>query len=147
MSLFLVYFETNNSQKGWENFSHKEKEEKIKDTFSIVNQQKDMLTIESISIFFENKHLDGYVIHDGISSDKIIEKKINTPVILTQRKIICDFIERRRTFPKIIYLYFHLFNDSVEKLFISSNVEKEILVNKITETISFLKKEILYVIL
>ena len=105
-----------------------------------------MLTIEGISVFFENKHLEGYIIYDGISSDKIIEKKINTPSVLTQRKIICDFIERRRAFPKIIYLYFHLFNDSVEKLRINPNVEKEILVNELTETISFLKKEILYVI-
>ena len=147
MSVFLVYFETNNSMCNWSNFSNKKKET-VKESFFFAKIQGDLLTIDDIDIIFNNKHLNGYIIHDNISSDKIIEKAMNTPLVLCQRKTVSNFIHRRIIFPKNIYLFFHLFENSVKQLGINEKVKKTVLsVDKLNGNISSFEKEVLYQII
>lgn len=147
MSVFCVYFEVNNSQNSWDSYLHK-KEQAICDTFTQVKSKEDMLNINSIDVRFFNKNIRGYLIHDNVSSDKVLEGKINTPLVILQRKTMFNFLIRRRTLVyKDNYLMFHLFNEyEIEQLTIDNGTGIKVIAIDSSDATLFkgLQKEILY---
>jgi hypothetical protein len=94
MSFFLVYFEKNNPDVPWTAFENKRRS--VTESFTKVNDNSSQLIMDSVEITLVGKPIRSYIIHDGISSDRLFNKKLsNIPVVEKQRAVVRDFFKDR----------------------------------------------------
>jgi hypothetical protein len=145
MSVFLIYFEKNNPNASWAEFQ--KKRASIVDTFSKVNDVGSLLRIESVQILLDNKTIEAFIIHDGVSSDRILQANLkNDPIVSKQRIVILDFLKNRLT-TNILdhYFIFHLYQNSinvVEKIEYDSVVEARL--SDLKDFANTVKRNLLY---
>lgn len=127
MSYFLLYFERHSADASWLHFN--KRHESIPETFSKVNEDKSLLKIEMVSIKIDNKIIEAFIIHDSISSGRVLQAGFrNDPIVQCQRLVIGNFIEGRlakKAFDPffIFHLYYNtVFIPNTSLLIIFSNV-------------------------
>jgi hypothetical protein len=115
MSLFLIYFEKNNPNTSWKEFQRKQ--ESIIETFTKVNE-KSLLRIEGVKVLIDGKMIDSLIIHDGVSSDRILQANLKSdPIISKQRIVVLDFLESRLSMNAFDhYFIFHLYHGSIDEI-------------------------------
>ncbi|NVJ89061.1 MAG: hypothetical protein HWD82_06435 [Flavobacteriaceae bacterium] len=138
MSCFLFYFETNNPNASWDSFNRK-----ISSTlerFNDINSRfTERLSLSECSIDYQSKIYKGFIIHDGISSDKIFSSKNST-----QLEILNTFLEASSSIESIIPNFLlKLHNEKYfDRIIINDEIKKEQI--KISNINFELKKDILY---
>jgi hypothetical protein len=114
MSIFLIYFEKKNPKASWTEFQNKK--ESVIEVFTEVNELGSQLKMESVEILLDGKVIPSFIIHDGVSSDRILQKKLkNDPVVYKQRIVIQKFIGNRladHAFDH--YFIFHLYHKAIQ---------------------------------
>jgi hypothetical protein len=115
MSYFLVYFEKNNPDSSWNEFN--KEHESITETFSKVNTGKSWLKMEEVRIHLDEKMMNAFIIHDGVSSDKILNNSLRKdPVVNQQRLVIDSFIENRLAIKAYVpWFIFRLYHGTIEE--------------------------------
>jgi hypothetical protein len=116
MSYFLLYYEKNSADASWSHFN--KRHESIPETFSKVNEAKSLLKMETVSINIDNKIINAYIIHDGVSSDRVLQASLKKdPVVQCQRLVMGNFIEDRLALKAFEpYFIFHLYHNAISKV-------------------------------
>jgi hypothetical protein len=145
MSYFLIYFERSNSKADWKEFQVKG--EPVIETFSKVNDPK-RLFIESVKIILDNRALNANLIHDGVSSDRILEPGFkNDQAFSDKKKVLIDFLDNRLKGNRAVDHYFivHLYNKTFnEEEVIAGYDEKEIRLSDLKEFSNAISRNVLY---
>lgn len=148
MSYFLIYFEKNNAGTSWSEFN--KKHDSIMETFSKVNEDKSLLSIENVRIKIDNKTIDAFIIYDGISSDRVLNTGLrNDPVVKTQCSVIGNFIENRLAIKAFEpWFIFHLYHNAIDELEVINYKGKiEAGVSDINDFSNNVKRDYLYKVL
>jgi len=114
MSVFLVYFIRNRPDANWMDFHRKN--ESIFETFEKANDSDSLLKIESVRILLEGKKLDAYLIHDGVSSDRILQPDLKNDFVVSRQKFtVFNFLESRLKLDTSVnhYIIFHLYQRTI----------------------------------
>ena len=113
MSFFLIYFEKKNPNASWLEFQ--KRQESIVDTFAKVNDANSLLALESVKVLLDGKMVDSFIIHDGISSDRILQTNFKSdPIISKQKFVILNFLESRLAVNAFEhYFIFHLYHKPI----------------------------------
>lgn len=145
MSTFLIYFETEIKSN---TISHSLKYTSVNENPGNRTLQP-YLKISKIEVQFYSKVIEGIVIHDGISSGKLINRKEKSTLVSYQRKAFLEYLKNRNEIVSIYcYFCFHLFQNKIERFVIDKNFfVQEISLNDINSKFDNINENILYKII
>jgi hypothetical protein len=148
MSVFLIYFEKKNPDASWT--ESKNKQEPIAETFSKVNDSESQLRMETVEILLDEKVTPSFIIHDGVSSDRIFQANFKKdPIVKKQRLVIHSFLEHRLTMNAFDhYLIFHLYHGKIYEMeAIEYSSIADVKLSDLMDFTSEIKRDLLYKLL
>jgi hypothetical protein len=143
MSIFLFYFEINQSNADWKLFQRVR--ESIEDSFREENEN-DTFLISKTSIQFKGKRNPAYIIHDGVSSERLMNGALTPKRIKYGPVFLLKFIQRRLSIGGIVaFLTFQwVNNESLQEFVIDGKRIENIPLEYLNRSEFLLKDNIVY---
>jgi hypothetical protein len=110
MSVFLLYFEQKNPAASWKAFQ--QQPESVVETFNDANTVGSLLNMEGAAVIIDGKRTPVFIIHDGVSSDRIFT---NGPLAAMQQTVVVNFFKRRLLYNAFEHFFiFHLYHQAID---------------------------------
>jgi len=142
MSIFLYYFEKNNPDATWQEFNTKY--ENITASFEVALAGSRSLQMDEVTMVIDDARTQAYVIHDGISSGKVLSDMKDATIDI-QRGIILHFFSQQLNVKAINrYFIFHLVHQGIDNITINYSRLQQINIAALENLADTIEREVLY---